>query len=132
MGKRGPKKGAIYKPTREKTAAKEAARAVIERHFERILHAQIEASVGLSHLMLRNEDGTWRKAEKMTADEVAKVLNGPQDSYYISMVAPSVPAFNTLAAYYLDKPQEPPQEVDLKGTLTVRWAKKGETGDGGS
>ena len=116
MGKRGPQKGAVYKPTKQKAEAREAARAVIERHFERILAAQIEASVGLSHLMLRQDDGTFKKAEGLTGEQIAAILNGNPNAFYISQSAPSVPAFNTLAGYYLDKPAEQEQTLNLNVT----------------
>lgn len=119
----GPKKGAKYKPTLEKALAREEARAFIQAQLPRMLSAQIEAACGVAHLMLRNEDGTWSKApDTMTADQMLSVLNGPATRYYIATKDPNTSAFNTLAAYALDKPVEP---IELSGKdgapLEVRW-----------
>lgn len=103
----GPKKGAKYKPTIEKALAREEARAYIQAQMPRMMRAQIEAACGVAHLMLRNDDGTWRKApENMTEDEMLAVLNGDTNRYFIATKDPNTPAFNTLAAYALDKPAE--------------------------
>jgi hypothetical protein len=91
----------------EKSVAREETRKVINQHMQRMLGAQIEAACGVAHLMLRNEDGTWSKApEAMTADEMLAVLNGDKSRYFIATKDPNTPAFNTLAAYALDKPAE--------------------------
>lgn len=103
----GPTRGTKYKPTIEKAAAREQARALIQQHLPRMLGAQIEAACGVAHLMLRNDDGTWRKApDKMTADEIVAVLNGDANRFFIATKDPNTQAFNTLAAYALDKPAE--------------------------
>ena len=53
---------------------------------------------GLAHLMLRQADGTWRRApNKMTAEDVEAVLNGNPDRYWISLKDPNTQAFATLA-----------------------------------
>ena len=103
----GPKKGTKYKPTLSKALAREEARLCIQQHMPRMLAAQIEASCGVAHLMLRHEDGTWSKApESMTADQMIKVLNGDTNRYFIATKDPNTPAFNTLAAYAIDKPAD--------------------------
>jgi hypothetical protein len=125
MGKRGPRKGVKYKPTIDKATAREEARRFIQAQLPRMLGAQIEASCGVAHLMLRNPDGTWSKApEKMTAEEMLAVLNGDRDRYYIATKDPNTSAFNTLAAYALDKPAE---QVKVTGAddgpveVVFRW-----------
>ncbi len=116
MGARGPKKGAIYKPTIDKSLAREEARAFIQKHMPRMMSAQVEAACGVAHLMLRNEDGTWSKApEAMTADQMLAVLNGDKSRYFIATKDPNTPAFNTLAAYALDKPVEPLELTGANG-----------------
>lgn len=123
MGKRGPRKGAKYKPTVAKELAREEARRHIQEHLPRMLTSQIEAACGVAHLMLRNDDGTWRKApEKMNADEILAVLNGDPNRFYIATKDPNTQAFNTLAAYALDKPKEQEQDVDLHAEVVIRWA----------
>ena len=123
----GPKKGSKYKPTIDKSLAREQARAYIQSHMPRMLGSQIEAACGVAHLMLRNEDGTWSKApEKMTADEMLTVLNGDPARFYIATKDPNTSAFNTLAAYALDKPAE---QMKVTGAddgpveILFRWQK---------
>jgi hypothetical protein len=79
-----------------------------------MLEAQIAAVIGTKHLMLRNEDGTWRKATE--SDDIEKALNGDPNLYYIAISPSSTQAFNTLAAYALDKPKEQAQDVNLNVT----------------
>lgn len=103
----GPKPGTKFQKTIDKALAREVARQYIQQHMPRMLQAQIEASCGVAHLMLRHDDGTWSKApETMNADDMLKVLNGDKNRYYIATKDPNTPAFNTLAAYALDKPAD--------------------------
>ena len=79
-----------------------------------MIEAQVRHSVGLSHLMLREEDGTWKKAPPdMSADEMLAILNGDQARYYIATKDPSVQAFTDLMNRALDKPKEQAQAIDL-------------------
>lgn len=116
----GPAKGTKYKPTLNKEVAREEARAFIQAHMPRMLSAQVENACGLAHLMIRNQDGTWRQApDEMTGAEVAAVLNGDPNRYYIAMKDPNTQVFNTLAAYAWDKPKEQEQDINLKGSFDV-------------
>jgi|SRR6185369_4055246 len=123
MGKRGPQKGAIYKPTRDKLAAREAARRIIDAHMEPMLDAQIKHAKGLSYLVARHKSSG--KFEKLTADDAEKLLNGEDSDRIVVEVwekDPSVQAFTDLMNRYLDKPIEP-MEVAGKdgGPLIVKW-----------
>jgi hypothetical protein len=121
MGKRGPQKGATYKPTITKAMAREEARLYIQQHMPRMITSQVEAACGVAHLMLRNEDGTWAKAPaNMTAEQMLEVLNGDQGRYYIATKDPNTQAFNTLTAYALDKPKEQEQEILVRSEVGTR------------
>ncbi len=74
-------------------------------------------AVGLSHLMLREEDGTWKKAPAdLSADEMLAILNGDKDRYYIATKDPSTQAFTDLMNRALDKPKEQAADVNLHVT----------------
>jgi hypothetical protein len=108
--------GIPHKATIDKALAREVVRGYLEKHMPRMVSAQVESSCGLAHLMLRNEDGTWAKAPVgMTEDQMLAVLNGDPTRNMISLKDPNTQAFNTLAAYYLDKPKEQEQELKLTG-----------------
>jgi hypothetical protein len=93
-----------------------AGPAWIQAQMPRVVGAQIEAACGLAHLMLRQADGTWRRApDKMTAAHVEAVLNGNPDRYWISLKDPNTQAFATLAAYPWDKPKAQEIEVSVRG-----------------
>lgn len=82
-----------------------------------LIEAQVRHAIGLSHLMLRDEDGTWKKAPAdMSADEMLAILNGSTDRYYIATKDPSVQAFTDLMNRALDKPKEQAQEVQMNVT----------------
>ena len=83
----------------------------------RMVSAQVANAIGIMHLMLRNEDGTWRKATK--ADEIEKALNGDPNLYWISTKDPNVTAFSDLMNRALDKPKEQAQELKLTGEVAL-------------
>lgn len=113
----GQKKGAKWPSTLAKEAVRELTRQKITAALEPMLNAQIAAVIGTSHLMLRNEDGTWRKApESMTADEMLDVLNGDPGGYWIATKDSNSHAFNILAAYALDRPKEQAQDINMNVT----------------
>lgn len=114
MGARGPQKGAKYAPTIAKEQAREQLRIHVQKHVERMTQAQIANACGLMHLMLRNEDGTWRKAT--TEDDIEKALNGDPNMYWISTKDPNIQAYSDLLNRAHDKPKEQPQEVNLNVT----------------
>lgn len=115
----GKPKGFKHMSTLTKELAREEARKYIQSHMPRMLSAQVENACGLAHLMIRNEDGTWQKApDEMTAEQVADVLNGDPNRYYIAMKDPNTQVFNTLAAYAWDKPREP-VDVQVHGEVEL-------------
>lgn len=119
MGKRGPKKGAIYKPTLDKLAAREAQRALIARHFDSITLAQIAHAKGIGHLYTRDKHGKFSRVEGVP--EIERLLSeGEEDrDYWIFAKDPNVQAFIELSNRFLDKPKEQPQDVNVTGTLNI-------------
>lgn len=113
----GPKKGSKHAATISKEQAREALRAVVQQHMGRMVSAQVANAVGIMHLMLRNSDGTWRKATK--ADEIEKALNGDPNLYWIATKDPNVQAFSDLMNRALDKPKEQEATINLTGEVTL-------------
>ncbi len=110
-------KGTKWKSTLAKEAARELVRQTVNERMGEMLEAQARHAVGLTHLMLRNEDGTWSKAPaEMTADEMLAILNGDQARYYLATKDPSVQAFTDLMNRALDKPKEQAADVNLHVT----------------
>lgn len=109
--------GHVTAKTISKELAREEARAYIQKQMPRMLKAQIEASCGVAHLLIRDDEGKFSRAPAdMTEAEMLAVLNGDSNRYYIAVKDPNTQAFNTLAAYALDKPKEQAQEVNLNVT----------------
>ena len=108
------KKGDKWKSTLAKEAARELVRQEVTKHMGAMIEGQVRAASGLTHLMLRNEDGTWSKAPAdMTEDQMLSVLNGDASRYYLATKDPSTPAFTDLMNRALDKPKEQAQDVNL-------------------
>ena len=123
----GAKKGSRWAKTLSKEAARDAVREVVTARMGELLEAQLRNAAGLSHLMLREDDGTWKKAPTdMTPDQMLEVLNGDTARYYLATKDPSVQAFTDLMNRALDKPKEQAQDVEVKADVTFRWAEDGE------
>jgi hypothetical protein len=121
MGKRGPKKGAIYKPTLDKARAREALRTLVLEHMSEMTAAQIQHAKGISHFMLRGTDGRFERCTD--ADQILQALNsGDATSYYIHTKDPSVQAYTDLMNRALDKPSE---HVEVSGAggepIVLQW-----------
>jgi hypothetical protein len=121
MGKRGPKKGAIYKPTLDKARAREALRTLVLEHMNEMTAAQIQHAKGISHFMLRGADGKFERCT--SAEQILSALNsGDETSYYIHTKDPSVQAYTDLMNRALDKPSE---HVELTGAggepIVLQW-----------
>lgn len=107
----GGKRGAVYAPTRDKIAAREALRRLIDRHMERMCHAQVENACGIQHFFLRAEDGTFTRVTD--PEEITRALNGPVTGYRIFTKDPHTPAFTALLDRALDRPAEQSQDINL-------------------
>lgn len=119
MGKRGPQKGAIYKPTLDKSKAREALRAVVLAHMDDMLKAQIQHAKGIDHFFLRDE-----KTKQFVRIEDPKMIEaalnaGDEGSYYwVFTKDPSVQAFTDLMNRAIDKPSEH-VEMNHSGALRI-------------
>mgnify|MGYP001562517863 CR=1 FL=1 len=118
-GKKGGRpKGTKNPRTLAKEQAREEGRLEIQRYMRLMLRSQIHNAIGVGHLMLRNKDGTWRRAPKsMTAEAIEKVLNGGRNMYYIALKDGNPQSFTTLTAYAWDKPKEQPLDVNVHEDL---------------
>jgi|SRR6185503_20920722 len=121
MGKRGPKKGAIYKPTITKEQAREALRQIVLKHMDAMVAAQIANSQGLKYLVTRNSK--TGKFERVSKEHMEALLeSGDEDALERVEVwdkDPSVQAFTDLMNRALDKPKE--QEQEVSGHFRISW-----------
>jgi hypothetical protein len=116
----GPKKGAKYKPTLDKAAARDALRAVVLEHMGAMVAAQIANARGLKYLVTRD-----KKSGKFirVTEAMAKAKQGEdEERIEVWEKDPSVQAFTDLMNRALDKPAE---HVELTGAggapIVVSW-----------
>lgn len=113
--------GIKHKATISKEQAREALRTLVMQHLEPLVRAQLHHAKGISHMMLRQKDGTFKRSEN--ADEIEQALNsGDKNSYYVFTKDPSVQAFTDLMNRALDKPKEQEQEHHIQGKFVVKWS----------
>lgn len=116
----GPKKGTVYAPTREKAIARDALRAIIDKHMEEMTEAQIKHAKGIKYLVKRSRLGG--KFEKVTAEDLDSVLALQEDGSIILEIwdkDPSIQAYTDLMNRHVDKPAEPEQAHKITGDLTI-------------
>lgn len=111
----GPEKGTKYAPTLKKEAAREALRAVVMRHMDDMLRAQIAHAKGIGHLYTRDKNGKFTKIENIAAIDKLLLEGTEDEDYWIFAKDPSVQAFTDLMNRALDKPKEQEQEIKLTG-----------------
>lgn len=116
----GKKRGYKFPKTLAKEAARERVRQFVQEHMAEMLAAQAQHAIGISHFMLRREDGTFERATSPEAI-LAALNSGDENSYYVFTKDPSVQAFTDLMNRALDKPKEQAQDVNLNvsGDLSV-------------
>lgn len=114
---RGPKKGAKYKPTLDKALAREALRAIVLKHMDALVAAQIDNAKGLKYLVTR--DKTTGKFVKVT-EAMAGALKG-DERVEVWEKDPSVAAFTDLMNRTLDLPAKPAEDINLQGDIVLRW-----------
>jgi len=122
----GNKKGVKLGPqkaTLSKEAAREALRQIVLKHMDEMVAAQVAASKGLNHFMLRDpKSGQFKRITD--PDEIAAALNaeGAEEgkTFWIWAKDPSVQAFTDLMNRALDKPKEQEQEVKHSGGLVIQ------------
>ena len=119
MGRRGPKKGAVYQKTLDKVAAREALRAIVIRDMDKLVRAQLQNALGLSHLFMRDETGKF--VQITDPKMIETVLNAGEEGkyFYIHTKDPSIQAFTDLMNRALDKPAEQEQQHTLSGKLEL-------------
>lgn len=110
MAKRGPKKGAIYKPTLDKAQAREALRRIVIREMESLVSAQLANAKGLKYLVARN--AKTGKFERVTPAMLDAADDELQERIEVWEKDPSIQAFADLMNRALDKPAE---HVELTG-----------------
>ena len=124
----GPKKGAKYKPTLDKEAAREALRVIVLREMEELVGSQIAAAKGISYLVAR--DKASGKFIRLSEEAMTQLLEGGDDEKVEAVEVwqkdPSVQAFTDLMNRALDKPKEQKQELEVTGELTVIPARLAE------
>jgi hypothetical protein len=110
----GIQKGGKWRTTLEKEEARELVRQITQ-YLGPMIHAQVQHAIGISHMFLRREDGTFERSDD--PDAIPEALNsGDSTSYYVFTKDPSVQAFTDLMNRSIDKPKEQPQEVITTNT----------------
>ncbi len=106
MGKRGPKKGARYKPTLQKAAAREVTRQIITGRLKRLLEAQLTNAEGLKYLVTRDKKtGKFIRVTEAMARHKQE-LKEHEEIIEVWEKDPNVQAFSDLMNRALDKPAE--------------------------
>lgn len=111
----GPKKGTKYAPTLQKEAAREILRAVVLKHMDDMLRAQIAHAKGIGHLYTRDKNGKFTKIENQAQIDRLLTQGTEDQDYWIFAKDPSVQAFTDLMNRALDKPKEQEQELKITG-----------------
>ncbi len=114
MGKRGPQKGAIYQPTKNKEQLRQALRDAYATHMEEMLEAQIANAKGLKYLVARNSK--TGKFEKVTAAMLD--ADSGLENVEVWEKDPSVQAWSDLSNRAIDKPVEA-VEMNVTGELDI-------------
>lgn len=116
----GPSKGAKYKPTLTKEAARAALREIVIREMDALVAAQIANAKGLKYLVLRDKRNG--KFIRVGEERARALLDGQEDGEELVEVwekDPSVQAFTDLFNRALDKPKEQEQDFNVKGALKI-------------
>lgn len=119
----GRPKGRKNDRTISKELAREAQRAVIMQHHERMLRAQIAHSIGIGHLFTRDKHGKYTKIENEAIADKLLAEGTEGKDFYIFMKDPSVQAWTDLANRAFDKPKEQEQAVKIDGKLEITISK---------
>jgi hypothetical protein len=85
-----------------------------------MLRSQMQHAIGIQHMMLRQKDGTFKRADN--PDDIEAALNsGDKNSYYLFTKDPSTQAFTDLMNRALDKPKEQEQDIKVDAEVTFKW-----------
>lgn len=113
-------KGYVTQKTRDKIAAREAARQLITSRLEPLFEAQIANAMGIKYLVTRDKK-TGKFIRVTEAMAKAKDLGENEETIEVWEKDPSVQAFTDLMNRALDKPAEQIQQVELSGGLSIHW-----------
>lgn len=115
----GRKPGTKEKSTLEKEELRRQLRERVALRWGKMIEAQIDTSIGLSHFFLR--DKATGQFKRLTDEkEIEQALNSDGDRYYIHTKDPNVAAFTDLANRTIDKPTDH-VESEVSGNLEVKW-----------
>jgi hypothetical protein len=134
-GKRGPKpgtpqrggvpKGYIFPQELQKQEGKARLRELVLTRLDPIVEGLIGKAMGVNHMMLRDDEGKWKRLE--SAEEITAALNAPDAekdrTFWIHTKDPDVQAAADLLNRAIGKPIEEVQ-AEVKGGLTIRWKDK--------
>jgi hypothetical protein len=104
----GPVKGQIYAKTIAKEEAKAILRDMVLSELRPLVRGLMKKAQGVDHMMLRDENGQWKRME--TEQEIAAALNaeGAQEgsTYWIHTKDPDVAAAKDILDRAIGKPVE--------------------------
>lgn len=107
MGKRGPKKGAKYRPTLQKAEARELLRTLLTAKLEPVADALISRCIGVRYFVTRNKK-TGKYELVTNPDQVVAALNGEDEQtgeFYTDK--PDTAAIRELFDRTLDRAPQP-------------------------
>lgn len=107
MGKRGPKPGAVYEPTKQKALMRQVIRDLVEKNLPQMVAAQLAAATGTKYLVTRGPDGKFTKV----TEAMAGALKG-DEIIEVWEEKPSHQAFQAIIDHAIDKA---PAHVELTG-----------------
>jgi len=107
--------------TIRKRAIRQRILDMFEDRLQDLVNAQVANAVGLSHFFLRDDNGQFVRVTDPKAIEIALNTGEKDKNYWVHIKDPSTQAFTALADRAIDKPVEPPQELDVHGDLVIRW-----------
>lgn len=116
----GPKKGAKYKPTIMKEAARDALRQIVLADMRELVDAQLAQAKGLKYLVTRDRhSGKFIRVTETMAKAKQDADDRETDTIEVWEKDPSIQAFTDLMNRALDKPAEQQQQVEIKGALRM-------------
>jgi hypothetical protein len=113
----GKPKGYKHQGTIDKALKREELRRLICAHLTDMTHAQVANAKGIKYLVTRHKNSG--KFIRVT-EAMAKVkLGDDEEIIEVWEKDPSVQAYTDLLNRALDKPQEPPQDLNIHASIDV-------------
>ena len=113
----GKPKGYKHEKTKEREIHNEMMRAALAEDFPDLYQALMQAAKGITHLMAREKDGTWK--EVTDPKVMARVLNSGESFYRLTARNPDVNALRDCFNRLCGMPVAPKQQVEVSGSLTL-------------